>query len=80
MYCERCGKTISDTATYCKYCGTKMTKKETEGSRNHYKELFIVLALFIQGRRTGDNDSVFKGKSERNRGTDNGEGNGYNAS
>jgi DNA-directed RNA polymerase subunit RPC12/RpoP len=31
MYCTQCGKEISDTATFCPFCGHKMmTMKEFE--------------------------------------------------
>ena len=28
MYCRKCGKEIADSATFCKYCGTKIVSKE----------------------------------------------------
>nr|WP_297704007.1 zinc-ribbon domain-containing protein [uncultured Butyrivibrio sp.] len=35
MKCPGCGKEISDTSQFCKYCGTKIEKKETSSYQYH---------------------------------------------
>lgn len=39
MYCKKCGKKVSDDAVFCKYCGTKFTKKEIVNGKVIVKEM-----------------------------------------
>lgn len=39
MYCRKCGKKVPDDANFCKYCGTKFTKKEVVNGKVIVKEM-----------------------------------------
>ncbi|HBS10818.1 MAG TPA: zinc ribbon domain-containing protein, partial [Firmicutes bacterium] len=47
--CEKCGKYIEDSATYCSYCGTKYGAKESDKNKKNKNKVnyYGILALII---------------------------------
>lgn len=50
MYCENCGKEISDNSLYCEYCGTNMNNSDEDSeTKPHLMRNLVLLILVLFG-------------------------------
>lgn len=49
MFCNKCGKEVSENATFCKNCGNKLNNTKKENLNNWMKKLKILLLISIIG-------------------------------